>query len=1316
MSTPLILTNFTSGELTPSLFGRVDQSRYHNGASTARNAFVNYRGGLYSRAGTAYVGFSKQTGREYPPRLIQFQFSNQQGLALEFGNYYMRVIINGAFVTESEVPITNITQSNPAVVTATASGALFASPINTFVFSSYNSGDLITLAGGTYSSPAVLSVQSTVLLNIGLNDPGTSGVYAPGDTVTLAGGNQISPSIITLSSTQVISATVASGGTGGMDGTQIVTGTTGTGTFFSASVIISGGTITSVEQILVPGNYTVNPTVPSAEPVTGGGLTGATLDLQIGILAFTLTTAGSFLSNPPGNTFTQASTSGAGLGATFQFGLFGPLTVSFSDPGNYTVFPSNPVSQASTSGSGLGAQFNVSSGSIPPFNDGDWVFLSGIAGMTELNGGTYVVGSATATSFALYDVYGNPIDSTGFTPYAGGGEAARILTVVSPYAEQDLDYLKFTQSADVISFACVNQKTFFEYLPYDLTRDSNVDWVFTQINTAETVFPPTSTYGSASPPPITTPPTPTVTNYQYVVTSVSSSTGSESVASPIARILNAVDIAAVSGSVRVTWSAVQGISQYNIYKATPGYTFEPPVGSLFGYVGTAYGTRWIDSNFVADFATVPPLHKDPFAIGPILSLDVITQGTSYTRATVMINTSTGSGANIEPIIVNGAIVAYFIRAAGAGYLPTDTVTIIGNGTGATAALNVGPQSGTYPGVVSYFQQRRVYANTLNNPDTYFMSQPGAYTNFDSRIPTIATDAIIGTPWSFQVNGIQWLVNMPGGLIVLTGLSAWQLTGAGGSSQNPQTITPSSQTAQPQAYNGASSTVPPIRIDFDIIYVQAKGSIYRDISYNFFTNIYTGEDLTINSSHLFNDFTIVQHAWCEEPSKILWSIRNDGVLLSMTYMKPEKILGWARHDTNGIFVSVCSVTEPPIDALYLAIQRNFPKGQAYVIERMDDRLWQNVEDCWCVDCGFQLSQPEPNANLNASSPYGLGAISGFTNLIGGQNYSASTILTVIDDNGIGPGTGAIVMPIIVSGVITGLTISNPGQNYIYPSLVIEDPTNAGSGASARLTLDNSATFTASMAIFSPANIGDVIRMGGGIATITSYIDNQNVIAQITDPIAAIQPNSVNSLNPQGLVQTQESGSWTLTTPISTLTNLQPLAGMIVTGLADGQVIPPTQVSMNGTVTLSTPASAIIIGLGYQVQIQTPYTDTGEPTIQGQRKKLSAVTVRIESSLNIDSGANQPDGSTLSPMEIAPIWNGLGSIPNRSRAPYNSSRVPLFTGDERIYLSGGYAIPGQVAFEQNNPLPIQILAIIPEIWSGDTPQQAFSGGKSKQNSGR
>jgi hypothetical protein len=78
---------------------------------------------------------------------------------------------------------------------------------------------------------------------------------------------------------QVQSAAVNTGGSGGTTGTQTVTGTTGTGTKFQASVTISGGAITAVNSVTVAGSYSALPTNLTAEPVTGAGLTGATLSL-----------------------------------------------------------------------------------------------------------------------------------------------------------------------------------------------------------------------------------------------------------------------------------------------------------------------------------------------------------------------------------------------------------------------------------------------------------------------------------------------------------------------------------------------------------------------------------------------------------------------------------------------------------------------------------------------------------------------------------------------------------------------------------------------------------------------------------------------------------------------------------------------------------------------------------------------------------------------------------------------------------------------------------------------------------------------------
>ena len=125
MATASIQTGFTSGEVSLSLFGRTDLAKYHQGASTMRNFFVNYRGGAASRAGFRYVLACKQQATSTdtnPPRNISFQFSLNQGYILEFGDEYMRVVSNGAYVVESAKTIIGATRANPIVITSNAHG------------------------------------------------------------------------------------------------------------------------------------------------------------------------------------------------------------------------------------------------------------------------------------------------------------------------------------------------------------------------------------------------------------------------------------------------------------------------------------------------------------------------------------------------------------------------------------------------------------------------------------------------------------------------------------------------------------------------------------------------------------------------------------------------------------------------------------------------------------------------------------------------------------------------------------------------------------------------------------------------------------------------------------------------------------------------------------------------------------------------------------------------------------------------------------------------------------------------------------------
>lgn len=181
-----------------------------------------------------------------------------------------------------------------------------------------NTGDLSAYGNSAGSLLADPSLGTATAANISAPGGSASHNYVPADTITLIGGTGTTNTILTVGHTQVSSATIAAAGTGGTPGTQTVTGTTGTGTPFQASVTVSGGgAITAVLSILVGGDYSVNPTGLTAEPVTGGSLSGAQLNIKMGVKTATITTAGAY-TVAPSNPVAQGASSGVGLGATFN--------------------------------------------------------------------------------------------------------------------------------------------------------------------------------------------------------------------------------------------------------------------------------------------------------------------------------------------------------------------------------------------------------------------------------------------------------------------------------------------------------------------------------------------------------------------------------------------------------------------------------------------------------------------------------------------------------------------------------------------------------------------------------------------------------------------------------------------------------------------------------------------------------------------------------------------------------------------------------------------------------------------------------------
>jgi hypothetical protein len=720
----------------------------------------------------------------------------------------------------------------------------------------------------------------------------------------------------------------------------------------------------------------------------------------------------------------------------------------------------------------------------------DWIYVTGVLGMTQLNGKFYNVQSVSGNLVRLGTTLGVNVNSTGYSTYTSGGTAAKVYTLASPYtSSDDLRLIKFTQNIDTMILCHPS------YAPYVLTLVASNNWTLVPMVIGATIAAPTgvavsSTLLSGASYKV---------NYSYVVTAIDTN-GQESSASTPAALGPNQDIRTVAGSNAIIWTQVAGAIAYNIYEATVSYFGPVPYGVNYGFIGTAKGNTFIDSNIAADFSQSPPIPRNPFVGGAV---DIITVGTAGTYTTVptvtfsaapsitatgyavlsAVGTPTISGGGINAVVgdivsfpnglsvrvttvggggvvtgitvVNaGSIttgstpanplaqtgtsgvgatlsltVTYGVSAViplirGAGYTSAPTITFSAGAAAATATIT-GIGNGQ-PTVPSFFQQRLVLAAPPRAPQSFYMSKPGAFYNYDISFPVASDDSISGTLVSNVLNTIKSIVSSTAGMLVLTDKASWLINGG----TSGAAVTPSAIVANAQSYSGAND-VPPIVANYDILYVQNKGGGVRDLAFNIYYSVFTGTDISILSSHLFFGYEILEWGWAEHPFYLAWAVRNDGVMLSLTFLKEQEFTGWAHHVTDGLYESVTVVTEDSAiigntDTVYNVVKRNINGSDVRYIERFADRIFPSgVSDAWCVDCGLKYT--------GAATPTFTGA-----------DHLAGETVTGLADGVIitpfvMPADGNFTLPIAAAKVIIGLPFTCKLQTL---ALDLGEPTVQG----------------------------------------------------------------------------------------------------------------------------------------------------------------------------------------------------------------------------------------------------------------------------------
>jgi hypothetical protein len=440
------------------------------------------------------------------------------------------------------------------------------------------------------------------------------------------------------------------------------------------------------------------------------------------------------------------------------------------------------------------------------------------------------------------------------------------------------------------------------------------------------------------------------------------------------------------------------------------------VGDIVTFTnGVALVVNTLSGSAVATWKAITATGSNPGSVN--------SGSTPANPVTQLTTSGVGTGATANLVWGVGQVL---VLNPGAGFVTTPTVTASPASTFAST-VTLEPTSNGNPSVPGFFQQRLVLAAPNGAPQTFYMSQPGAYFNFNVSNPSEATDSITGTLVSGQLNTIKSMISQTTGLLILTDKASWLITGGG----NGTAVSPSALVANAQSFNGASD-VPPIVSNFDVLYVQSKGSIVRDSAYNIYANVFTGTDISVISSHLFYGFTVQGWAWAEEPFKVVWAVRNDGVMLTLTFLKEQEFTAWCHSTTtNGLFKSVATVTEGTatageVDAIYTVVARTIEGNAVQYIERVAERTYPGgIVDAWTVDCAIQY----------------VGAPA--TSFSGAQFLAGQTCTGLADGKVITPfvmpANGAFVLPVAASKVTVGLGFTAQLQTL---ALDLGEPTVQG----------------------------------------------------------------------------------------------------------------------------------------------------------------------------------------------------------------------------------------------------------------------------------
>jgi hypothetical protein len=254
----------------------------------------------------------------------------------------------------------------------------------------------------------------------------------------------------------------------------------------------------------------------------------------------------------------------------------------------------------------------------------------------------------------------------------------------------------------------------------------------------------------------------------------------------------------------------------------------------------------------------------------------------------------------------------------------------------------------YPRTVTFYEDRLWFAGTKARPQTLYASTSGDYENH--QYGTNDDDALNYTINTQDMNTIQWLAPTK---VLAIGTSNEEFVLSATQISDP--VTPTNVRITPQTTFGSAQGIRPLRIANAVLFLQRASRKLREYVYNFDTDSYTAQNLTLLSDHITGT-GISDITYSQEPNQIVWAACSCGTLVGMTYERAEDVVGWHRHTLGGAVESVASIPhwDGDQDVLWLVVRRTIGGQTKRYIEYMEK--YYTGDDSFYVDSGLSYSGP------------------------------------------------------------------------------------------------------------------------------------------------------------------------------------------------------------------------------------------------------------------------------------------------------------------------------------------------------------------------